>query len=236
MVTYRLMAKNELNNKKIILEGHRLAEIDRFIYNSFSNEFEIARYFEMDNSKFYITYVYHNDPKILDLILKDNNFYFASLLRNSHANVVDTSSTSFRKFIDEFIGSTTNEQLKYLFENKYIDKYTYNNLMEMKNNNKNGFDHARDMAEWFSYLKQDLKRYINFRKLYSGIIAYNNYSTKIINLDDKVQAKTSDEFVNELFNNGGYDELYSRFDLDDLRNIDGIEELKIDGIGKKNRL
>lgn len=236
MVTYRLIAKNELNNKKIILEKHKLSELDKFIYTSFNNEFELSKYFEMGNSKFYITYIYQNNAKILDIILKDNNSYFSFLLNNSHKNSVDTNSTNFRMFIDEFISETTNEQLKFLLANGYIDKYTYNNLMEMKNNNKSGFDYARDMSELFSYLKQDLKKYINFRKLYSGIIAYNNRSAKIIKSGDELVANTSNELVNDLFNNGGYDELYSRFDLDDLNKIDGIEDLGIDGIGKKNRL
>ena len=230
MVTYHLVSKSENNNKKVMLKRHKLSELDNFIYNNFKSEIELSNYFEIAEGKFYITYTYQNNPKISDLILKDENRDFSYLLHNTSKNNIDTNSKSFRNIIAQFLNNTSVSEIKYLFENNYIDKYTYNNLMEMKNCSKGGLDYARDMSELFSYIKQDLKRYISFRKFYSGIIAYNNHETKIVNAEEPLIAKTSNDYVNDAFNNGGYDELYSYFDLDDLYKIDGIEEL---GIARK---
>lgn len=232
MVTYRLISKDENNNKKIVLEKHKLSEMDSFIYNSFQSEFELSKHFEIENGKFYITYIYQNNPKILDIILKDNNREFSFLLHNLSKNNVDVNSVSFRTLINKLIDNTSLSQIEFLYKNNYIDKYTYNDLIGIKTNNKNGLDYVRDTAELFGYLKQDLKKYINFRKLYSGIIAYNHHEKRIYS-DEKIIANTDNELVNSSFNNGGYDELYSCFDLDQLYKLDGIEEL---GIGdKKNR-
>lgn len=232
MVTYRLVAKNENNEKKVMLQKHKLSELDSFIYNNFNTQIELSKNFDIENSKFYISYTYQNMPKILDIILKDNNLDFSFLLNNIKGNNIDINSTNFRRLINDFINNTTISEIKYLFDNKYIDKYTYDNLMNMKNSSKIGLDYVRDMSELFSFIKRDLKRYISFRKLYSGIQAYNNHDHKISNVEDVKIANTSNELVNSAFNYGGYDELYSYFDLDDLYKLDGIEDLGI-GVNKR---
>ena len=76
-----------------------------------------------------------------------------------------------------------------------------------------------------------LQRYINFRKLYIGLYNYEHHIyPSIPQKQEKKLVSTDNELVNSSYNNGGLDEVYSIFDLDDLKRIDGIDDLKIDGI------
>ena len=233
MVTYKLVSKSDYNQKKIVLQKHKLSEIDKFIYSNFKTEYELSNYFNVDNGRFYITYTYQNNPKILDIILNDDNKDFAFLLFNSKNYKVDTNSTIFRNYFNRILKEITMEDLLFLFYNNYIDKRTYENILNMKTISKSNLEYHRDMAELFTYIKQDLKRYINFRKLYSGVIAYHNRK-KSNDSDNKVViANTSNEHLNHLYNYGGLDELYAYYDLDELAKLDGVDDLGIDLFSKK---
>ena len=67
-----------------------------------------------------------------------------------------------------------------------------------------------------------------------GLQKYKN-RTLIKNNDvcTKKVISTDDELLNNLFNNGDMDSVYSNYDLDDLSLISGSEQLPVDVLRKK---
>lgn len=228
MVKYSLVTKNMITDKtEVLIEKKPLIEIDKFIYEQFSSIDEIKKYFKVSSdSELKIKYIYQSGPKYLDLILKNNsNYSFLSILKNTNGAYIDDRVDAFNIIINNFINSVTVDEINFLRNQGYINKKTFFDLLDYKK----GLN--EDKKEIYYDIKRDLKRYLEFRKLYIGIQRYRNNNSK----EEKIKniISTSDEYLNDLYNNGDLDEVYGSYDLDDLRNIEGIEQLNIDGFRKK---
>lgn len=238
MVKYSLVTKNIFTDEvKVLIEKKPLIELDRYIYNSFSSLDEIKRHFNVsDESELKIKYTYQSGPKFLDLILKNNsNYSFLSIIRNTKDSYINTDIDQFNIFVNSFINSFTLDEIKYLRDNGYINKKMYFDLVDYKN------CITGEKYEIYRDIKYSLKRYLEFRKLYIGVNKYRN-RTFIENNQNDVEIisrgiSTDDELLNNLYNNGDMDSVYSNFDLDELLLIDGYEQLPIDGLKNivKNR-
>lgn len=236
MVKYSLITKNIFTGEEtVLIQKKPLIEIDSFIYNSFSSLEEIKRYFNVsDKSKLKIKYTYQSGPKYLDLILQNNsNYSFLSIIENTKNSYINPDIDQFNVFVNSFINSFTLDEVEYLRNNGYINTKMYFDLYEYKN------CITSEKGEIYKDIKYGLKRYLEFRKLYMGIKQYRSKSEKkhqIKQNDEEVVQKkisTDDDLLNNLYNNGGLDEVYSTYDLDELRNIDDNYELGIDGVRKK---
>lgn len=229
MVKYSLVTKNMITDKiEVLIEKKPLIEIDKFIYEQFSSLDEIKKYFKVSSdSELKIKYIYQSGPKYLDLILKNNlNYSFLSILENTSGAYIDDRVDAFNIMINNFINSVTVDEIKFLRNQGYINKKTFFDLLDYKK----GLN--EDKKEIYYDIKRDLKRYLEFRKLYIGIQKYRNKS-KVKEDEMKNIISTGDEYLNDLYNKGDLDEVYGSYDIDDLRNIEGIEQLNIDGLGKK---
>ena len=236
MVKYSLITENIFTGEvTVLIEKKPLIEIDSFIYNSFSSLDEIKRHFNVsDGSELKIKYTYQSGPKFLDLILKnDSNYSFLSIIRNTEGCYINTDIDQFNIFVNSFINSFTLDEVEYLRDNGYINKKMYFDLYDYKSCITN------EKHEIYRDIKYGLKRYLEFRKLYMGVKAYRSRAEKSNQThqnDEEVvprRISTDDELLNNLYNNGGLDEVYSTYDFDELRSIDTDDELGIDGFTKK---
>lgn len=236
MVKYSLITQNIFSGKEtVLIEKKPLIEIDNFIYNSFSSLDEIKRHFNVsDESELKIKYIYQSGPKYLDLLLQNNsNYSFLSIIRNTKDSYINTDISQFNMFVNSFINSFTLDEVEYLRDNGYINKKMYFDLHDYKS------CITSEKNEIYRDIKYGLKRYLEFRKLYIGVQVYRSRTKKdnqLCKIDEEViprRISTDDELLNNLYNNGGLDEVYSIYDFDELRNLDQNGELEIDGLRKK---
>lgn len=233
MVTYRLMTTNVITgDKKILLQEKKLSKLDEFVYKNFSTLDSVAAYFDiLSDSDFDITYIYKNQPKYLDLILNVGKYNFLDIIKSVEDNKISGDSKLFIQIFEDVLKKYPDEKLFFLLNNNYISKRIYDFIYEYRNCDFSKNDERNDKFELYSQIKSELKRYITFRKLYSGI---QQLETGVpSNIEPRVVANTEDLLLNKLYNEGDLDCVYSTYDLDDLHLLDGTENLGIDGLKKK---
>lgn len=232
MSKYSLVAKNVIDDRTIILiDKIPLIDIDKFVYG-YDNEDDLKRHYNLDeNYKLRIMYVYNKINKYLELIFKTNsNYNFKNILDYTKGSKILPNFDDFENYINDFINKFNQTELEFLFKHGYIDSRIYYNLLEYIG--VINF-HVEDEKTIINNIKSSLRRYINFRKLYIGIYNFEHNITPepfIYDFPKKKTISTENDDLNNLYNNGGLDEVYSLFDLDELKYIEGIEQLDIDGI------
>lgn len=235
MVTYRLIATNVVNDEeKILLQEKKLSKLDEFIYRNFSTLDSVASYFNIiSDSEFSIKFIYNNNPRYLDLILNVGNYNFLDIIKSVDDNKIDKNSKLFIQIYETVLKNYSKEQLWFLVQNGYISKRIHDFILEYRNYDYCKNDERIDKADLYYQIKSELSRYITFRRLYSGIQQLNAGVKP--NIKPSAVAKTDDSLINDLFNNGDLDSVYSTYDIDDLRFVDGVESLEIDGINLKKK-
>lgn len=237
MSRYSLIAKNIIDGKQTVLIPKKsLVEIDRFIYETFSDLEGVCKYFNVPtNSHLFIAYTYNRVTKYLNLLYKNTlKLNISSILKDTHGSNINEKNNEFVNIFNDFMNVFTIDEINYLFNMDYIDKKLYDNLFAYRNLDPYNYQNISDRNDIRYSTKYMLQRYLNFRKLMVGLQKYKN-RTLIKNNDvcTKKVISTDDELLNNLFNNGDMDSVYSNYDLDDLSLISGSEQLPVDVLRKK---
>lgn len=237
MARYSLIAKNIIDGKQTVLIPKKsLVEIDRFIYETFSDSEDVCKYFNIStNVKLYVVYTYNKVTKYLNLLYKNNfKHNISTILNDTNGSNINEKNNEFINIFNDFMNVFTIDEINYLFNMDYIDKKLYDNLFAYRNLDPSNYQSISDRNDIRYSTKYMLQRYLNFRKLMVGLQKYKN-RTLIKNNDvcTKKVISTDDELLNNLFNNGDMDSVYSNYDLDDLSLISGSEQLPVDVLRKK---
>lgn len=237
MARYSLIAKNIIDGKQTVLIPKKsLVEIDRFIYETFSDSEDVCKYFNIStNFKLYVVYTYNKVTKYLNLLYKNNfKHNISTILNDTNGSNINEKNNDFINIFNDFMNVFTIDEINYLFNMDYIDKKLYDNLFAYRNLDPSNYQSISDRNDIRYSTKYMLQRYLNFRKLMVGLQKYKN-RTLIKNNDvcTKKVISTDDELLNNLFNNGDMDSVYSNYDLDDLSLISGSEQLPVDVLRKK---
>lgn len=237
MSRYSLIAKNIIDGKQTVLIPKKsLVEIDRFIYETFSDLEGVCKYFNVPtNSHLFIAYTYNRVTKFLDLLYKNTlKMNISSILKDTYGSNINEKNNEFVSIFNDFMNAFTIDEINYLFDNDYIGRKLYDNLFAYRNLDSSNYQNISDRNDIRYSTKYMLQRYLSFRKLIVGLQKYKNRS--LIKNNDvciKEVISTDDELLNNLFNNGGMDSVYSNYDLDDLSLISGSEQLPVDVLRKK---
>lgn len=237
MARYSLIAKNIIDVKQTVLIPKKsLVEIDRFIYETFSDSEDVCKYFNIStNFELYVVYTYNKVTKYLNLLYKNNfKHNISTILNDTNGSNINEENNDFINIFNDFMNVFTIDEINYLFNMDYIDKKLYDNLFAYRNLDPSNYQSISDRNDIRYSTKYMLQRYLNFRKLMVGLQKYKN-RTLIKNNDvcTKKVISTDDELLNNLFNNGDMDSVYSNYDLDDLSLISGSEQLPVDVLRKK---
>lgn len=237
MARYSLIAKNIIDGKQTVLIPKKsLVEIDRFIYETFSDSEDVCKYFNIStNFELYVVYTYNKVTKYLNLLYKNNfKHNISTILNDTNGSNINEKNNDFINIFNDFMNVFTIDEINYLFNMDYIDKKLYDNLFAYRNLDPSNYQSISDRNDIRYSTKYMLQRYLNFRKLMVGLQKYKN-RTLIKNNDvcTKKVISTDDELLNNLFNNGDMDSVYSNYDLDDLSLISGSEQLPVDVLRKK---
>lgn len=237
MSKYSLIAKNIIDGKQTVLIPKKsLVEIDRFIYETFSDSEDVCKYFNIStNFELYVVYTYNKVTKYLNLLYKNNfKHNISTILNDTNGSNINEKNNDFINIFNDFMNVFTIDEINYLFNMDYIDKKLYDNLFAYRNLDPSNYQSISDRNDIRYSTKYMLQRYLNFRKLMVGLQKYKN-RTLIKNNDvcTKKVISTDDELLNNLFNNGDMDSVYSNYDLDDLSLISGSEQLPVDVLRKK---
>lgn len=237
MARYSLIAKNIIDGTQTVLIPKKsLVEIDRFIYETFSDSEDVCKYFNIStNFELYVVYTYNKVTKYLNLLYKNNfKHNISTILNDTNDSNINEKNNAFINIFNDFMNVFTIDEINYLFNMDYIDKKLYDNLFAYRNLDSSNYQSISDRNDIRYSTKYMLQRYLNFRKLMVGLQKYKN-RTLIKNNDvyTKKVISTDDELLNNLFNNGDMDSVYSNYDLDDLSLISGSEQLPVDVLRKK---
>lgn len=237
MARYSLIAKNIIDGKQMVLIPKKsLVEIDRFIYETFSDSEDVCKYFNIStNFELYVVYTYNKVTKYLNLLYKNNfKHNISTILNDTNGSNINEKNNDFINIFNDFMNVFTIDEINYLFNMDYIDKKLYDDLFAYRNLDPSNYQSISDRNDIRYSTKYMLQRYLNFRKLMVGLQKYKN-RTLIKNNDvcTKKVISTDDELLNNLFNNGDMDSVYSNYDLDDLSLISGSEQLPVDVLRKK---
>lgn len=237
MTRYSLIAKNIMDGTQTVLIPKKsLVEIDRFIYETFSDSEDVCKYFNIStNFKLYVVYTYNKVTKYLKLLYKNNfKHNISTILNDTNGSNINEKNNDFINIFNDFMNVFTIDEINYLFNMDYIDKKLYDNLFAYRNLDSANYQSISDRNDIRYSTKYMLQRYLNFRKLMVGLQKYKN-RTLIKNNDvcTRKVISTDDELLNNLFNNGDMDSVYSNYDLDDLSLISGSEQLPVDVLRKK---
>ncbi len=237
MTRYSLIAKNIIDGKQTVLIPKKsLVEIDRFIYETFSDSEDVCKYFNIStNFELYVVYTYNKVTKYLNLLYKNNfKHNISTILNDTNGSNINEKNNDFINIFNDFMNVFTIDEINYLFNMDYIDKKLYDNLFAYRNLDPSNYQSISDRNDIRYSTKYMLQRYLNFRKLMVGLQKYKN-RTLIKNNDvcTRKVISTDDELLNNLFNNGDMDSVYSNYDLDDLSLISGSEQLPVDVLRKK---
>lgn len=237
MARYSLIAKNIIDGTQTVLIPKKsLVEIDRFIYETFSDSEDVCKYFNIStNFELYVVYTYNKVTKYLNLLYKNNfKHNISTILNDTNGSNINEKNNDFINIFNDFMNVFTIDEINYLFNMDYIDKKLYDNLFAYRNLDSSNYQSISDRNDIRYSTKYMLQRYLNFRKLMVGLQKYKN-RTLIKNNDvcTKKVISTDDELLNNLFNNGDMDSVYSNYDLDDLSLISGSEQLPVDVLRKK---
>ena len=237
MARYSLIAKNIIDGTQTVLIPKKsLVEIDRFIYETFSDSEDVCKYFNIStNFELYVVYTYNKVTKYLNLLYKNNfKHNISTILNDINGSNINEKNNDFINIFNDFMNVFTIDEINYLFNMDYIDKKLYDNLFAYRNLDPSNYQSISDRNDIRYSTKYMLQRYLNFRKLMVGLQKYKN-RTLIKNNDvyTKKVISTDDELLNNLFNNGDMDSVYSNYDLDDLSLISGSEQLPVDVLRKK---
>lgn len=239
MPKYSLIAKSIIDDKQTVLIPKKsLIEIDRFIYETFSDLEGVCKYFNVPpNSKLFVAYTYNHITKYLDLLFKHKyEFNLSSILKTANGSSINDQNEDFMKIFNRFMSVFTIDEINYLYNMGYINKRIYDNLFEYKNLDVSSYQTISDKKDILYSTRKQLLNYLNFRKLCVGLLQYQQKGGESqMTLDDDLKRiiSTDDELLNSLYNNGDMDSVYSNYDLDDLLLIDGHEQLPIDILKKK---
>lgn len=237
MARYSLIAKNIIDGTQTVLIPKKsLVEIDRFIYETFSDSEDVCKYFNiLTNFELYVVYTYNKVTKYLNLLYKNSfKHNISTILNDTNGSNINEKNNDFINIFNDFMNVFTIDEINYLFNMDYIDKKLYDNLFAYRNLDPSNYQSISDRNDIRYSTKYMLQRYLNFRKLMVGLQKYKN-RTLIKNNDvcTKKVISTDDELLNNLFNNGDMDSVYSNYDLDDLSLISGSEQLPVDVLRKK---
>lgn len=237
MSRYSLIAKNIIDGKQTVLIPKKsLVEIDRFIYETFSDLEGVCKYFNVPtNSHLFIAYTYNRVTKFLDLLYKNTlKLNISSILKDTYGSNINEKNNEFANIFNDFMNVFTIDEINYLFDNDYIGRKLYDNLFAYRNLDSSNYQNISDRNDIRYSTKYMLQRYLSFRKLIVGLQKYKNRSLiKNNDVCTKQVISTDDELLNNLFNNGDMDSVYSNYDLDDLSLISGSEQLPVDVLRKK---
>ena len=237
MSRYSLIAKNIIDGKQTVLIPKKsLVEIDRFIYETFSDLEGVCKYFNVPtNSHLFIAYTYNRVTKFLDLLYKNTlKLNISSILKDTYGSNINEKNNEFANIFNDFMNVFTIDEINYLFDNDYIGRKLYDNLFAYRNLDSANYQNISDRNDIRYSTKYMLQRYLSFRKLIVGLQKYKNRSLiKNNDVCTKQVISTDDELLNNLFNNGDMDSVYSNYDLDDLSLISGSEQLPVDVLRKK---
>lgn len=236
MVKYSLVAKNVVTDHTVILlDNQSLINIDKHICNGFENMNELRKHFNIaDNYDVLIRYIYGQKIKYLETITKDIcDYNLSGILSYTNGANIDKNLSYFINYVNQFLLKCNRERVEFLVKYGYIDSKVHSDLIEYLQTINVCYDIKSEIV---SELGAILKRYINFRRLYMGSYNFENKNfisksrPKVEIEERKKLVFTEDELLNDVYNNAGLDGVYSLYDLDDLKHIDGIDELNIDGI------
>ena len=239
MPKYSLIAKNIIDDKQtVLIPKQSLIEIDRFIYETFSDLEGVCNYFNVPpNSKLLVAYTYNRITKYLDLLFKHKyEFNLSSILKTASGSSINDQNDDFINIFNRFMSVFTIAEIKYLYNMGYINKRIYDNLFEYRSLDASSYQTISDKKDILYSIRKQLLNYLNFRKLCVGLLQYQQKGEESqMTLDDDLKRiiSTDDELLNSLFNNGDMDSVYSSYDLDDILLIEGYEQLPIDILKKK---
>ena len=160
MPKYSLIAKNIIDDKQtVLIPKQSLIEIDRFIYETFSDLEGVCKYFNVPpNSKLLIAYTYNHITRYLDLLFKHKyEFNLSSILKTANGSSINDQNEDFIKIFNQFMSVFTIDEINYLHNMGYINKRIY----ECKKC-KNIID--RDLNASINIMFEGLKMYIKNNK------------------------------------------------------------------------
>lgn len=227
MPKYYLVATDINGVTNILLSKEKITKLDKFIYDNFSSIPEILEKFNLGvETKLNINYKYNNNYRKLDLILRNSNYNFSSIINSVNENNVNSDLDLFNSIINKLLTKITNQQLSFLRQKGYISDYVFENVFSYRKCDFSNSDDQNDKFELFRKIKKEFRRYLVFRKLYSGIIFLENdyYKTTNQNIENDFIQVNDNRYDN-------LDEVYSVYDLDDLFRLDNTN-INVDGIKK----
>ena len=124
MARYSLIAKNIIDGTQTVLIPKKsLVEIDRFIYETFSDSEDVCKYFNIStNFELYVVYTYNKVTKYLNLLYKNNFKHNISTILNdingSNAKAISLLKEKFpgRKVIASVIAYSNPKKISWADE------------------------------------------------------------------------------------------------------------------------
>lgn len=221
----------------IYKDGVSLAVIDKYTLK-FDSEEQLVYYLEkngiISNNENNLYIEYHQDGiKKIPVVYKkySNLIHFA----NKSNTKVEENDYVFQEVLSHLLYNCSNDSnyFKYLVNNKYLDKYLEEHIQEYSGKNQ-GNKYERDDS---IFLRKKISQHILFYKTLRGIIVgtqqYYEFNKDIecdkdnTEVDDTTSIninysslspdskKKYDDMI-AMYENGGYDELNSNYDLDDM--------------------
>ena len=106
MARYSLIAKNIIDGTQTVLIPKKsLVEIDRFIYETFSDSEDVFKYFNIStNFEIYVVYTYNKVTKYLNLLYKNNfKHNISTILNDTNGSNINEKNNDFINIFNDFI-------------------------------------------------------------------------------------------------------------------------------------
>ena len=149
MARYSLIAKNIIDGTQTVLIPKKsLVEIDRFIYETFSDSEDVCKYFNIStNFELYVVYTYNKVTKYLNLLYKNNfKHNISTILNDTNGSNINEKNNDFINIFNDFMNVFTIDEINYLFNMDYIDKKLYDNLFAYRNLDSSNYQSISDIV------------------------------------------------------------------------------------------
>lgn len=215
---YELVAVDKNRNGKIIpsKNGKKLTLQEADIFTSlFNNKTELAYYLyqkgyiEYEPENFYLLYHANKKIRYIEVLYKCDERIIPLARSSREINKINPYNSVFGSLVSYLLRKVNTELIEFAYNNKYINKYVYEKLIEYKHNPCN---HTIQNIE-----KELAKEYLQIRKLYTVIKLYSN--KKINNKQRrKIIGSTNDPYLEYLIDlaNAGSESAYEEIKQMDL--------------------